>query len=174
MKNSFLLLSVFFTVFTYSQTAIEQYNSIYHRYEMFDSRGNMVSYRLYNSNLQRWETYSVKNNSQGFEVVQPTSSINQPLMERSLRTRQDKYDNNLNRIKEQIKNATYFIMGTAKFKGYTYEDGIRAVNDFNANYVNKVQNGNYDLSSNATTDNLISFLAEGSIKITCAYFKECE
>ena len=165
---------LFICVSAYSQTSTEQYNSIYHRYETFDSHGNMVSYRLYNSTMQRWETYPVNDNSEGFEIVKPTSSINQPLIERALKTRQDRYDYNLNRIKEQVKNATGFIQVTAKIKGYTYEDGIRAVNDFNANYVNKIQNGNYDLSSNATTDNLLSFLAGGAIKTTCTYFNECE
>lgn len=88
-----VLIFLFICVSAYSQTSTEKYNSLYNRYETFDSRGNMISYRLYNSLMQRWETYSVNDDSQGFEVVKPTSNINQPPMERALKAKQDRYDN---------------------------------------------------------------------------------
>lgn len=59
MKNKFLLLILFFSVCTYSQTMTEKYNSILGRYEFFDNQGNLTGYKVYDSLFKEWKYYKV-------------------------------------------------------------------------------------------------------------------
>ncbi len=170
MKKLFLLLVFILSLnFCFSQITTEKWNEYKKQYEYFDSNGNMTAYKVYNAYKKQWETYSVQSNT-----YQPQPVINTELVQKTLTTLQAKYDANFARLQEQVKTCYIIIQGAAKIKGYSYDDGLKAVNFFKLNYIDKVSYGGYDLSSNATTEKLIDFLSDGSFKIACDYFKYCE
>ncbi|MDX6181929.1 hypothetical protein SGQ44_18285 [Flavobacterium sp. Fl-77] len=170
MKAIYFLL-LLFTVNSFAQTATEKYNTYLKRFEYFDSRGNLTGYKQYNSYLNQWEYY--ENKHQGYEIKQPQSSIDVDLVQKTLSSKQSRYDYNLKRIQESINSSTLYLYASSKNKGYSYEESKRSVTEFEAYYVNKVRYGKYDLSYNSVADDLIGFLSKGALKIACDNFKDC-
>ena len=164
-KLFFILLFLFSFNFCFSQTSTERWNDYKKQYEYFDSNGNMTAYKVYNSYKRQWETYTVQSQTPRYTDIS--------LIDNTLSTLQARYDANFARLKEDVGNFTMYIYATAKLKGYNYEDSVKAVNYYKLNYVDKVSNGRYDLSSNALTDKLSTFLLDGAVKVGCDYFKKC-
>jgi hypothetical protein len=168
----FLLLT---STLLFSQTFTEKWNSLYDRYEIFNSSGVMIAYKKYNSLYSRWETYNLQtSNDKGYEIQQPQSSFNAELAKKTLNTLQSKYDNNLAKLKEVAKSAMEYIYACAKTNGYSYEAASNVYKIYKSKYLDVINNGNYDLSSDITTEKLISFIRDGAFKISCDYLNECE
>lgn len=167
-KLFFILLFLFSFNLCFSQTSTEKWNEYKKQYEYFDSNGNMTAYKVYNSYKKQQETYTIQTNN-----YNPQPVVNTELVQKTLSTLQSRYDANFARLKKDVEKFTMYIYATAKSKGYGYEDSNKAVNLYKLNYVDKVSNGGYDLSSNTLTDKLSTFLLDGAIKVGCDYFKEC-
>lgn len=164
----FYLFLLFYSFGSSAQTATEKYNSYLKRYEYFDSNGYMTGYKQYNTYRNQWEYYKTENQAQ-----QPTPSFDLELTRQVLSSKQKRYDYNNQRIQNEVKESVTFIYASSKMKGFTYEEGKRAVTEFDVYYVNKIRYGNYDLSYDSVADNLITFLAKGALKIACDNFKDC-
>ena len=167
MKKLFFILLFSFN-FCFSQTSTEKWNDLKKQYEYFDSNGNMTAYKVYNSFKKQWETFTVQPNN-----YQPQPVVNTELVQKTLSTLQSKYDDNFAKLKKEVGEATTYIYVTAKANGYNYEAATKAYNFYKLNYIDKVSNGGYDLSSNTLTDKLSVFLSDGALKVGCDFFKDC-
>ncbi len=155
MKTIVILLLLSFSA--YSQSYTEKWNSLSSRYEFFDSNGNMIAYKAYNSLSRQWETYNVKTQSN----YQPESSINQPLLERVLTSKQAKYDNNSQRVSNFITDTRELLNSSSLDRGL-----VQRIKDrFNNEYLRIYYNESVDLSSKAATDGIIYWLSSGFDKI---------
>ncbi|GGE98264.1 hypothetical protein GCM10011518_04610 [Flavobacterium limi] len=133
----------------------------------------MTGYKQYNTLLNQWEYYDSTGNSNGYQIQQPQSNINLDVVQKTLGSKQSKYNANLQRIKDEIQQSTMYIYACSKSKGYSYEEGKRSVTEFDVSYVDKIRYGKYDLSYDTVTNDLIAFLSKGALKIACDNFKDC-
>lgn len=168
-------IAIFFLLFSFqmlfSQQYTEKWNSLYNRYETFDSSGNMISYKVYNSLYQRWETYTTQSTNSGYETGRTRIDENFEILRQTMQTKQNNYDRNYNRVKEVINSCSKYILGMSKMQKVTYETYVKANDNFIL-CVNKINN--YDYSSNATTDSVVSYLLDCTDKIVCNYYNYCE
>jgi hypothetical protein len=123
----------------------------------------MTGYKQYNTYRNQWEYFESK--SQGYQIQQPQSSVDINLAERTLNSKQARYDKNLARLKVEISDSMRLIQEKAKDNGYSYEYGRNVVEMYKTQYANKILNGNYDLSSDSVLGSLIKFSADGCIKL---------
>lgn len=137
--------------FCFSQSATSKYNSIYNRYEYFDSNGTMTGYKTYNSVSQQWEYYEIpKTNTQNrYNEVQ---QVDTDYRIKGLQYSENKSSRNYNRIVETINKIDKLI----------YNNGI---NEFNnelsklfKNCVNEINSKKIDLSSDDMTNRAINYL----------------
>ena len=87
----FLVISI--SQISYSQSVVEKYNSLYNRYEYFDSSGNMIGYKTYNSLYNQWEYYDVKGKRRETDFGKYVPPVNLELVARVLAQKQARYDN---------------------------------------------------------------------------------
>lgn len=165
------LLLIYFT--TYSQTSTEKYNSYLNRYEYFDNQGNLTGYKQYNSYLKQWEYFKVPNQN-----YQPQSSLNVNLAREVLNSKQEKYDLNFSRLKNKVKqifrNIDYIVLefdrdDVPEELDYKYAEHLKYL--FQNQYVKIVEQNGYDYSNNSVTENVISYLENGSIEIITKEFE---
>lgn len=148
-----VVLFLFVCVSAYSQTISEKWNSLDNRYDYTDNNGNLVGYKRYNSLDERWEYTNVNTSNTPYNPY----GNNLQLINETLSIKQNRYDNNaarihnfLNSIREQLNNSTVDKNLIQKIK-----------NRFNSEYINVYNTTKYDLSSNATTNNVIQWLKNG-------------
>lgn len=164
-KLFFILVFVFSFNFCFSQTSTERWNEYKKQYEYFDSNGNMTAYKVYNSYKRQWETYTVQSNN-----YQPQPLVNTELVQKTLSTLQDRYDYNFGLLNKIMNNILESFLIEAREKGYSKEYGLKVAEIYKTNYINKVLNSNYDLSSKATTDSLAKYLMDGAVSVSMKYF----
>lgn len=98
-------------IFCFSQSVSKKFNSVYKRYEYFDSSGNMIGYEKYNNVLKQYEYYST-NNSPSPQTRQPTQyrdpeQLNISGLGNAMTIKQNRYNNSqavINDIAYQIKS----------------------------------------------------------------------
>jgi hypothetical protein len=111
MKKVIFSVFMLFGVFCFSQNVSKKFNSVYKRYEYFDSSGNMIGYEKYNNVLKQYEYYST-NNSQSPQTRQPTQYRSPQQLDISnlgnaMIVKQNRYNNSqevINDIAYQIKS----------------------------------------------------------------------
>ncbi len=127
----------------------EKWNSYNNRYEYFDSYGNMTAYKVYNSYLKRWETYSVNSQNQG--------SFNTQLAITALQKKEESYKRGKQLIDEKINERYSEIAST--FSNLHGEVGY-----FKNVYYNKVVlvvlNKKLDYSISSNVDWALKFLQD--------------
>lgn len=104
MKRFVLLLFLFCTMFSFAQSFSEKYNSILGRYEYYNSQGSLIGYKSYDSVNRQWNytDITVKNSN-------VSSSINLPLIQQVMESRQSQYNTNSKSIKNLQDNIySYF------------------------------------------------------------------
>ena len=107
-KTIIFTIIIFCTISTYGQNITEKWNSLYDRYEYFDSYGSFIAYKKYNSLYKRWEYYDLKtnnNSNEGYKVVQPPQLVDIELARNVLDYKQNRYDNNFAKIKNFINKS---------------------------------------------------------------------
>ncbi len=111
MNYRILILLLFFSLVAFAQNYTQKYNSIKNRTEFFDSNGQMIGYKFWNSLKGQWEVYDVANNNRTEDLYGSyTPSIDLELVNKVLNSKQTKYDLNLNRVYghlELIKSNIY-------------------------------------------------------------------
>lgn len=111
MKKVIFSVFMLFGVFCFSQNVNKKFNSVYKRYEYFDSSGNMIGYEKYNNVLKQYEYYST-NNSQSPQTRQPTQYRSPQQLDISnlgnaMTVKKNRYNNSqavINDIAYQIKS----------------------------------------------------------------------
>lgn len=165
-KFIFLLI---FCGLSYAQTSTEKWNSLYERYEYFDSNGTMIGYKKYNKLYERWEYYDLKSNN--------SSSTPQPsfgdleLAKKALAEKQARYDANTLKVKNQIsivfQNIDYLVLklmtDSPQELDYKYANYLKAL--FQKEFIKIIESKTYDYSYNSTTEQVLSYLKNGSIFI---------
>lgn len=153
MKKLFLSLLFLFSLnFCFSQSATSKYNSIYNRYEYFDSNGTMTGYKTYNSVSQQWEYYEIpKTNTQNrYNEVQ---QVDTDYRIKGLQYAENKSSRNYNRINDninRIKNIIYSGDGSIELKNELSDLFKECVDEINSKKIN--------LSSDDMTNRAINYL----------------
>lgn len=177
-KLFFLLIFLFSFNFSFSQNYTEKWNSYKNQYEYYDSNGNMIAYKTYNSYKEQWETYYTNSNNNGYKIQEPQESVNEKLVKEALKARQERYDLNLLRLKNKIKkiysNIDYIVLefdrdDVPTEMDYKYAGYLK--NLFQNQHVKIVEQIGYDYSKNSVTDDVISYLENGSIQIITKEFE---
>ncbi|BEV03901.1 hypothetical protein [Chryseobacterium gambrini] len=162
MKKVFFSVFMLFGVFCFSQNISKKFNSVYKRYEYFDSNGNMIGYEKYNDVLKQYEYYST--NSQSPQTRQPTQyrapqQLNIVNIGDSMNILQNRYNNNvqqvqstINNIESQIKNLDISDSQKTKIQNNFSELLVKNVFEKNWNYnsvneVNRIINWMYDTAN---------------------------
>lgn len=155
MKNFILLLFLVAFSTTFSQTYTEKYNSLLKRYEHFDSKGNLIGYKEWNSLLNQWEYHSAKttksNPIYSQDYIEPYDFN---LMNKVLTTKQRNYDYNLsvfvselNKLNGNVNNNNNLTPDEKKFLQNTIRNSVDEINSKNA-----------DFSSSSITNYAIDYL----------------
>lgn len=157
-----ILIAILFTYqFSLAQTSTEKWNSLYNRYETFDSNGNMISYKVWNSIHQRWETYTGSSQNTGYVPNKKRTDDNFELLKTTMESKQSKYNYNKQRILKYISD-TRDLLNSSNL----HSDLVNSIaNRFNAEYLKPYYNNSYDLSYDSVTQNVINWLSNGFDKI---------
>lgn len=131
-----------------AQNAVERYNELMNRYEYFNSSNNMIGYKTYNKLRAQWEYFSLeqKTKQQEYTYNQP---YNTNLINQALSQKQNNRSYNVQQIKKTIDNAF------AKFD--EYEEAVEMKNELRV-VLKKLENQNYDYSSNDLTRKVINHI----------------
>lgn len=103
MKKVFFSVFMLFGVFCFSQSVSKKFNSVYKRYEYFDSNGNMIGYEKYNNLLKQYEYYST-NNSQSPQTRQPTQYRDPAKLNLGINIFNQQISNNRNNNSVKVRN----------------------------------------------------------------------
>jgi hypothetical protein len=110
MKNLFYLL-LLVTSISYSQSFSEKWNTVYQRYDYYDTYGNLIGYKKWNANYGRWDYTQLNSNTYGKNVYQVEAPIEQggdlELAQKILIEKQRQYDISQSRLNNDIHNLPY-------------------------------------------------------------------
>ena len=161
-KNNFMKKIIFCTFlflgsFCFSQSVTERYNSLYKRYEYFNSSGNMIGYKQYNSLSREWE-YFDQNNTQIQKQPRQYGEYAQPynldLMESVLSQKQQIYKYNYQKIQSTITE----IVDITKDSNLDSETKYKIIKQFSDAISKNLDNQSIDYSSEEQTSSIISWL----------------
>lgn len=158
MRNFLFFLFVGLSVSLFGQTSYyEKYNDLTGRYEYYDSNTNtLVAYKKYNSLQQRWETVYVKEGqNSGTQYSKTKSVVNTELLNQVMSARQQRYDNNVQRVKTVIDNNYQNI-------DITFRSDLKFANlvkeRYYKKYVQALEGQNIDYSNDFSTNSTINYL----------------
>lgn len=103
MKKYLVLFLLAFTTSTIcvAQTYTEKYNSLYNRYEYFDSQGNLIGYKKWNSLYERWEYHEEKPQQSQRNYGEYVQPYDMDLIYKALELKQRQYDQAIERARQQ-------------------------------------------------------------------------
>ncbi|WP_336688487.1 MULTISPECIES: hypothetical protein [unclassified Chryseobacterium] len=159
MKKIFISVMLLVGAFCFSQSVTERYNSLYRRYEYFNSSGNIIGYKLYNSLTRQWEYYDLKSTEyqrqprQYGEYIQPN---NLGLIESALQQKQQNYDKNFQFVKSKIE---YMINDIRKWDIDTNVK-YQIINQFKDAISKNLDSRDIDYGSNEQTNIVIGWLLD--------------
>lgn len=150
MKNIFKFLFLMVTTFSYSQSYSEKWNNLENRYEYFNSQGYMVAYKSYDNINRQWNYYEVRQQ----EVFKPTSSVNLPLVQQVLATRQNAYNTNAQRINDAVSDMRNWLNNS----NIDEDTKIMIRHTFNKFHLEPMYANGYDFSDTAFVNQIIQGL----------------
>ncbi|MCQ9635804.1 hypothetical protein MP477_12665 [Chryseobacterium sp. WG23] len=159
MKKIIFLAFLSFGSMYFSQSVTEKYNSLYKRYEYFDSSGNRIGYKKYNNLSRQWEYYDLnktqyeKQPRQYGNYIQP---YNLDLIERTLRQKQQNYDSNFQSVKATIE----YIINDIKTWEIDTDTKYKIISQFKDAISKNLDNRDIDYSSAEQTRIVIKWLDE--------------
>lgn len=157
MKKIFFLVLLSFGSVCFSQSVTEKYNSLYQRYEYFDSSGNIIGYKKYNKLSSQWEYFDLKETEyekqprQYGEYIQP---YNLDLIERALQQKQQKYQSNFKTVKSTIE----YIMNDIQKMEIESQEKYKILSEFKSAISRNLNNIDIDYGSNEQTEQVIKWL----------------
>jgi len=149
MKKFVLLLSMLYSLSGIAQTITEKYNSLQKRYEYFNSSGNLIGYKTYDSLKQTWNYYEAIQKQQN-NYVEP---INLELINKALASKQARLDNNVQKIEYAIQDISDKIMSL----DVEYEVKNR-INDRFTNMLNNLNTQRLNYNSTSVSSQTINWL----------------
>lgn len=155
MKNLLVLFILSISLNSYSQSYSEKWNSLENRYEYFNSQGYLVGYKSYDNINRQWNYYEVSQKS-SYDIP-VTSSINLPLAQKVLASRQEAYDANSKKIDDLINTFREALNGSV----LSDETKGRIKQKFNSEYLNVMYSKKYDFSDTSLTNQVIQWLNKG-------------
>lgn len=164
MKKVISLLFLSFSCFYFSQSITEKYNSLYKRYEYFNSSGNIIGYKEYNSLSKQWEYYDLKATEyqrkprQYGEYIPPN---NIGLLERALKQKQQNYDSNFQTVKATIER----IINDIRTWDIDTNTKYQIISQFKDIISKNLDNREVDYGSNEQTNKVIGWLFDSLEKI---------
>ena len=165
MKKIMILSSLLLGSLCFSQSVIQKYNSLYKRYEYFNSSGNMIGYKQYDSISKQWEYFDLRSNQnhkqprEYGEYVQP---YNSDLIERALSQKQQIYNYNYQKVQSTIKEIVEITRNSNLNASTKYE----IIKQFSDAVSKNLNNQSIDYSSLEQTNSVISWLWTTVGKIT--------
>lgn len=150
MKKLFVLLLLCLSNLIFAQSYTQKYNDLYNRYDYFNDSGKLVGYKYYDDLNRAWKYKDL--------TEQPKSTyinpINSDLVNRALSSKQNAYDNNVQRVQNVIDEIKSDIL-----KMSADNDTKRKIHSKFVNQTLKAINSkNLDYSSNSITSQVIKFL----------------
>lgn len=157
MRFLFFLVLFLFTTSVVSQSYYEKYNNLSGRYEFYDSKTNvLIGYKTYNSLQKRWETTYVNDNQKSSNKYNETkSSVNTDLLNNALNAKQQRYNYNVQRIKDAVVSINQRIDNNLQ---PDYELASIVKDKFYKDYVKPLESRNTDYSNDFATNNTINYL----------------
>jgi hypothetical protein len=156
------LLFLLFGVSLYAQTLTEKWNTYLSRYEYYNSSGVLIGYKTYNQYTRSWEYYENKPIQQ---VVRQDENF--ALLAQVGISRQQRYDRN----KQRLQNAVDDIYKRTPTLGYPKDVYISSLALFQAQYIDQLNKGSYDLSFDEKTNELINWLYNGINSLLASEFQ---
>jgi hypothetical protein len=131
------------------QNYSSKYNSLYGRYEYFDSNGNMIGYKKYNSLYDRWEYTDLSRQNKS----NSNSYYNLDLIQQSMLYKQQQGDRNLNLIYDKDDEIQDILSKVAEKIGGFNSKQKNEVSEY-VTMINSMCKG--DLSNNGYVRKIIS------------------
>ncbi|NVN17488.1 hypothetical protein GUA46_03965 [Muricauda sp. HICW] len=151
MKSIIFVLFLSIAVHCYSQNYTKKYNRYLERYEFYNSQGTLVGYQTYNPYLQQWEYTDIAKSTNSTYTYQNTQDTD--LIDRVLSSKQSRYDQNVEKIRDKIKYLHNLLMGINDLQ--TRKRAVnrfsKVVSDFNG------RNLKYDYSNNQTANQVMNY-----------------
>jgi hypothetical protein len=98
-------------------------------------------------------------------IQKPQESVNVRLVEKTLKSRQNQYDYNIQMIRNAENACSQLILSKSGEYNLDYDHFVKIRNRFNDEYRNPVRNMNYDYSNKNLTLKVIDYLFDGVTKI---------
>lgn len=152
-KVLFLLCSLLFYSYSFSQSLVEKYNTYTKQYEYYNSSNQLVGYKKYNSYLRQWEYYENKPQS----TYTPPVDENFEIWAQAAQSRQERYNYNNLRIQKAINDMRSMIDNS----GFEPEVAQYVKDYMNKNFISKLNKMSADLSYDQNADNIINWLNKG-------------
>ena len=141
-----------------AQDLTEKYNSYENRYEYYNSYGDLIGYKKWNSYSSEWE-YFVVDNKKRSSYIDP---IDNEQVNRTMGIKQNNYDNNVNSVHQKIRNISslfeYFIVDKNKFEKSKYKNQILDLYESFENRVKAVDNANMDFTKSSAGREILIYL----------------
>lgn len=130
------------------------------RYEYFDSGGKMIGYQAYNNLLNQWEYIDLRNENNSRypkrEYSKPKSPYDWDLIERGMRTVQERIDKNREIIQGKINEVEDALLYIIKKNGDLSKEQTKAYEKRFLKDLKKINN--VDLSKNDQVKYTINWL----------------
>ncbi|MDP9956851.1 hypothetical protein J2X97_002510 [Epilithonimonas hungarica] len=159
MKKIFLSALLSISSFYFSQSVIQKYNSLYKRYEYFNSSGNMIGYKQYNNLSRQWEYFDLNDNQnekQPRQYGDYTQPYNFDLIERGLRLKQNNYDSNFQTVKSTIN----YIINDINSWDSDSDTKHKIIQQFKSAISKNLDNQDINYASNDETNRVIGWLLD--------------
>ena len=169
MRTFHLLFVLLLGLAAFAQTTTEKYNSLMNRYEYYNSSGNMIGYKTYDSLMKTWNYYDVQQQTQSQSNYQYVEPVNLKLINQALATKQARYDANVQRVQTAINTLRNNVTNSA----YSPAVKTNSITEFNEKCVKALNNQSYDYSSNSQTTEIINWLYN-SMNSYVGYFVQQE
>lgn len=137
-----------------SQTITEKYNSLMNRYEYYNSSGNMVGYKTYDSLMDTWNYYDVGKQTKAKSNNNYVQPINLQLVNKALSNKQSRYDYNVQRIQNAINQINENVYNSS----YSADVINQSITDFNEKCLEVLNSKKYDYSSDSKTTEIINWM----------------
>jgi len=155
MKNSILFLLVLVPIMVFSQSYTEKYNSLYNRYELYDSSNNLVSYKKYNSLYNRWEYYEVAKTVPTYQNLKPSDPTNWDLAYQALAYKQQKYDEGNRYVTSQIQKLRNDVSNSTTLSS----DEKTQLQNSITNSINEINStGKSDFSNSDVVNSILNYI----------------
>lgn len=166
MKKYLLLFLISITTSTIcvAQSYTEKYNSLYNRYEYYDSNGKLIGYKKWNSLYNRYDIeYLGNNNSSQYNNYNYVQPYDFELMYKALEYKQNRYDNNIQKVQNKANYINkLFEFFTNNIGEREISNRIQELSELLEDYskkIKEIENARLDYSSSSNTNQVLNIFS---------------